>query len=469
MYAAACVAALAAAWTLLALRVDPVPAWFYVFAWYPTLGLFDAVASRRAGERPLVRRPRPALSLLLWSAPIWLLFEAANFRLRNWYYVFLPAHPVERWAGILISFATVVPAVVLAERMLRSLGVGDGWRGAPLRVTPRRLATVCGLGVVTTALALARPAEGFALIWGALWLLADPLVYRRRPEWSLLGDLERGRWGRIGRLLVGGVLIGVIWEAYNGWARGKWIYTVPWLEQLKWFEMPPLGFLGFPFLALEAWAVYHLLCAVGVAVPVDERAGRGARGDDGAGRGARGLEAAPLPPRPVLRAPRRVAAVLAAALFSALTLLGMERWTISSMTPRLRDLPGITSAEADALRAAGVSTPFALADAETVEGAGRTGIPPERLNALRGLAALATLRGIGTAHTRRLVTLGIDDPCALARADADALWRALGGGENARPTAAEVRVWVRASRAFAERRGSHNDCRSAIADRRLQI
>jgi hypothetical protein len=461
MYAAASLVAFVAAWILLALRVDPVPTWFYVFAWYPTLGVFDALASRRAGARPILQRPLTALSLLGWSAPIWLLFEAANLRLRNWYYVFLPDHPVERWAGILISFATVVPAVVLAERLLRIFGIGDTWRGPAWRMRPRRLATVCALGVVTTALAVARPAECFPLIWGSLWLLADPLVYARRPEWSLLGDVEQGRWGRIGRLLVGGLAIGALWETYNGLARGKWIYTVPGLDDLKWFEMPPLGFLGFPFLALEVWAVYHLLCAMGVAVEPD--AGHAAR-SDGAERGARGSENTLPPWHSVLHAPRRFTAVLVAAAFSALTLLGMERWTISSTTPQLRDLPSITSAEAGALRAAGVSTPFALADAAPAALAERTGIPRERLDTLHGVAALATLRGIGTAHTGRLMELGIDDPCGLARADADALWRALGAGENTRPTVAEVRVWVRAGRSFAERRVPNNDCRLAIAD-----
>jgi hypothetical protein len=254
----------AAAWVLLALDVDPVPTWFYVFAWYPILVIADAYARKVSGG-PSLFRPLPRLlSLFGWSALVWLVFEAANFRLRNWYYVFLPAHPVERWAGILISFATVVPAIVLAERLLCALGVGRHWQSAPLTLRAGHLPTIQVVGVSLAVLALLFPRTFFPLIWGAVWLIADPIVFRRKPEWSLMADATAGTWGRIGRLMLGGLAVGLIWEFLNFWARGKWIYTVPWLEYSKVFEMPHLGFLGFPFFALEAWAMYHVLCLWGV-------------------------------------------------------------------------------------------------------------------------------------------------------------------------------------------------------------
>src|SRR5207249_2286124 len=46
-------AAFVAAIVLLVAGVDPVPTWFYVFAWYPTLVLLDEAAHRLDG-RPLV-------------------------------------------------------------------------------------------------------------------------------------------------------------------------------------------------------------------------------------------------------------------------------------------------------------------------------------------------------------------------------------------------------------------------------
>jgi len=79
-----------------------------------------------------------------------------------------------------------------------------------------------------------------------VWLIAEPALYRTDPERSLFGDIAAGRWGRIARLMAAGLFAGALWESFNSVARGKWIYTVPFLEHIKIFEMPPVGFLGFP-------------------------------------------------------------------------------------------------------------------------------------------------------------------------------------------------------------------------------
>lgn len=429
MVAALAGLALLAAWALLFLQVDPVPTWFYVFAWYPTLVLADQVVRRRSGSPVLFSTPARVVSLFGWSAIIWLVFEAANFRLENWYYVLLPANAVERWAGILISFATVVPAVLVAERLLNTFGIGREWRGTPLRARPRdfRMIQVLGLGMAVLALGL--PRTFFPLVWGAAWLIADPWVHQHRPEHSLLGDITRGEWGRVGRLLLGGLCIGLVWEFLNFWARGKWVYTVPWLEGTKLFEMPPIGFLGFPFFALEAWAMWHVLGGL-----ADRRMG--------------GLAVRRMDGRLV---------VIAAMVFAVLTLLGMERMTISSVSPRVAELPNIGGVEADVLLGAGFSSPFALARAAPDTVAVRTGLPRGRVIVLVERARLVTLRGIGSAHAARLDQLGIGTVCALARRMPGPLWLAYHGpvGEAAtrtalpgppRPTPAEVRVWVGAAR-----------------------
>ena len=438
--------ALAAAWLLLLLDIDPVATWFYVFAWYPALVLADA-ATRSPGSKPsLFRSPASVASVFGWSAIVWLVFEVANFRLRNWYYVFLPDAAVERWAGILVSFATVVPAVVLAERLLDSAGVGHSWRTAPLRYRSRDLQSIQGIGLGVAALALLAPPTFFPLIWGGAWLLADPIVFRRRPDWSLLGDLSRGEWGRIGRLMLGGLGIGLAWEFLNFWARGKWVYTVPWLEGTKLFEMPPLGFLGFPFFALEAWALYHLLCAVGVAVPVDN-GGRAAERQGGSHRST----SSPIVPY------RLTSSVLAAIVFAGLTLIGMEQRTISSVTPQITQMPGVSAIDQEIVAGAGFGSPFALAKVDPDTLAARSGIPSARAAQLVEVSRLVVLRGIGTVHATRLDALGVSTVCALARRPPAVLWQAYHNTDEGqasvgrtpgpdRPTPAEVRIWVGAAR-----------------------
>ncbi len=57
-------------------------------------------------------------------------------------------------------------------------------------------------------------------------------------------------------------MCGVLWEFWNYWATTKWTYTVPYAGNVKIFEMPVLGYLGFPPFALECYAMYHAVRGV---------------------------------------------------------------------------------------------------------------------------------------------------------------------------------------------------------------
>ena len=107
------------------------------------------------------------------------------------------------------------------------------------------------------------------LVWPLLWpspylaapvflgfiFLLDPLNARAGDE-SLLGDLRAGTRDRLVNLLAAGFICGGLWEFWNFWARAKWIYTVPILGDIKIFEMPVLGYFGFPPFALECFTMY---------------------------------------------------------------------------------------------------------------------------------------------------------------------------------------------------------------------
>src|ERR1041385_7354119 len=68
---------LIAAVLLLGYEIPPVPTWFYVLAWYPTLVILDEVVVMLGGVS-LLARPRELVVMLWWSAVIWFLFEAIN-------------------------------------------------------------------------------------------------------------------------------------------------------------------------------------------------------------------------------------------------------------------------------------------------------------------------------------------------------------------------------------------------------
>jgi hypothetical protein len=96
------------------------------------------------------------------------------------------------------------------------------------------------------------------LVWAGWVLLLEPLNYRHgRPSW--LADLAKGDVSRLLGLLSSGAICGVLWEFWNYWAATRWTYAVPYLGGIKVFEMPVLGYLGFPPFALEAFAMYQWL------------------------------------------------------------------------------------------------------------------------------------------------------------------------------------------------------------------
>ena len=233
-------------------------------------------------------------------------------------------------------------------------------------------------------------------------------MYRRDPEHALFADIARGSWGRIARLMAAGLFAGVVWESFNAMARGRWIYTVPFLEHLKIFEMPLIGFLGFPFFALEVWSLYHLL--------------------------------APYTTRRTL---------LVSAVLVLLVLMGIDHWTVSSTSPALGDLPGVTNGVISRLRWAGWETVFRVAQSPVAELAYRANLSPRDARAAHDAARLVTLRGIGTAHAAVLIGVGVGSVEALAGSDPDSVWKMVraggGGGGGARPPPTEVRVWVRAA------------------------
>jgi hypothetical protein len=52
------------------------------------------------------------------SVTIWLIFEAFNFRLQNWHYLYLPPQKGLRWFGYTIAYATVLPALFTTKNLL---------------------------------------------------------------------------------------------------------------------------------------------------------------------------------------------------------------------------------------------------------------------------------------------------------------------------------------------------------------
>jgi len=425
-------AGLAAGEAGLALGFYPVQVLFYPIAWWSYILLADAGAWKLRGDSLLRNRRREFLVLAFWSVPLWNLFEVFNFRLHNWFYVNVPAGIVYGALMSVFAYATVLPGLFETYDLLRAAGFAERARVRAWLIRPVLCWALMAVGGAMLVAPLVWPRIAYPWIWGFAVLLGDPVCYRLGAR-SLLGHLERGDPRPIVRLLAAGLICGGLWEFWNYWSHTKWIYTVPFFEEGKWFEMPPLGFLGFPPFALECYVLVNLLNHV--------RGGRSWEEAHPAGPGA----------------PRSLAAigVVAALAWNIASYVGIDALTIQSYSPELRWVDELPSGALDRLERAGITRPVdVLKRTATPQALARlaaeTGVPEDTLHVVRAASRLIATRGLGARHYNTLRRLGITTVEALAREDPAALrarWVAA-AGQHA-PTLPQVRVWVRAAQPAA--------------------
>jgi hypothetical protein len=256
-----CAIFLAAAIGMLAHR-EPFTSWFYCFAWWSYILFMEAFLYHRGGYSMLFTSPRRFLELLPLSLNVWLIFEIFNFRLHNWSYLDVPSSLTIRWLGYVISYATVLPGIFTTWRLLHYLGLFQGQRVKPLLLPQHCHAILAWLGLAQLVLPLIWPRYFFPLVWGGFIFLLEPVNHKLQGK-SLLRDWETGSLQRFCQLLCAGACCGLLWEFWNFWAGAKWVYTIPLVHGLKIFEMPLLGFLGFPPFAVECYVMVESFALLG--------------------------------------------------------------------------------------------------------------------------------------------------------------------------------------------------------------
>ena len=414
--------------------VFPVGVLFYCIVWWSYILIVDALVWWCRGDSLLRSRPREFAFLAFWSIALWNVFEAMNFRLQNWFYVNVPAGPLYGILLSLFAYSTVLPGILETYDLLRTWHVGERLRVRPWRLGPATLIGCLALGVAMFAASMLWPQYAFPLVWGFAVFLGEPPCYRSSVTHarSLLGHFERGDPRPFLRLLLAGLICGGLWEFWNTWAYTKWVYTIPLFEATKWFEMPPLGFLGFPPFAVECYVLVNLLTLA--------RRGRSWEAPyDPLGSGA----------------PRRwvVPAIIGACVFNLAVYAGIDRFTVQTLSPRIADLDGVDAGTLERLTEASIVRPQALlrrtrTPAEISALSRDTGIPPAEILRLREAARLADLHGLGAGNANALRALGITGVESLAAQDPAALyprWRA--EVTEKPPTFRQVKAWIFGARA----------------------
>lgn len=229
----------------------------YPFAWYGLILFLDGLLWWRWNEGLILKRPREFAALLFWSAVFWFFFEIWNLRLKDWYYVGVPPEGLWPHVEAYLDFATVLPGMFLIYRLLCCLKIpGRVKTGFVLKNWSQKASLAAGSFMLV--LPLAFPNYFFPMVWGAFAFLLEPLCAKFGAR-SLLADGKKGEWTTLVRLLLAGIICGGYWELCNFWSLGKWIYTVPFFSEGKFFEMPYLGFLGFPPFCVECFVMINAL------------------------------------------------------------------------------------------------------------------------------------------------------------------------------------------------------------------
>lgn len=237
--------------------VEPFASWNTPIAWTGFILFADGVVYRARRHSWIRDSPREFALLALASIPLWLVFEGYNLVIDNWNYTGLPDGFWLRQFGYAWSFATIWPAIFEGAELcavLRAQPQRDGIGSRSLAVVPAHPAVIATGAAMLIAPLLVSPMVARYLaapVWLGFILLLDPINGRLGAE-----TLTRDRVINLG---MSGFLCGLLWEFWNYWARAKWHYTVPIMEQFKLFEMPLPGYLGFPAFALECFTMYVFL------------------------------------------------------------------------------------------------------------------------------------------------------------------------------------------------------------------
>ena len=392
---------------------EPFTTYFYSFAWWSYILAADALVYWKQGRSPLVSETSTFLGMIPLSVFIWCIFEAFNLRLSNWHYINLPSVIWMRWVGYAIAYATVLPGLYETMHLIEGIVPFRTVSWKKILPTPLFLRSSCTLGAIALIAVLLLPQLCFPLVWIGFSLLLEPILYLH-ADGSLLHDMERGRPGRLLALLAAGLVCGLLWELWNFWAQAKWIYTVPFFEEGKLFEMPVLGFFGFPPFAVSAYAMYRF------AIIAMRRMNPWARG---------------------------VLWTLIV-IFCLLCFAGIDRYTVVSYIPLIRDLPGVQARWKERLHMAGMDKVQELSRRKTADLVA-LGIPAPKAEELAREAESITLKGMGTDNYRLLRAAGVRDLAALAPQDPVDHSRRLEQGarrmpaHHHAPSPALVRLWVR--------------------------
>jgi hypothetical protein len=223
------------------------------------------------GTSLLTRMRRSFGWLFVISVPFWWFFEGMNEIVQNWHYQFpQPVSSTRYFIQSSMDFSTVVPAALSTSLFAFQLVMRRRAAPAPgARVKRPHLAILSLLGTLSFSLLALFPEQAFPLVWIAPILVFEPIAHAIDCP-SLLTDVQRRDPALIVSIMVGTLFTGIWWELWNYYSLPKWTYTVPYVGFWKMFEMPIIGYLGYPFFGLIVFSYTGIMLMLITGERLDE-------------------------------------------------------------------------------------------------------------------------------------------------------------------------------------------------------
>lgn len=255
------------------------------FAWTGYLLVVDYFNFKLTKKSVIFHTPLKFVLMIALSIIFWWLFEWLNIFISNWKYFNLIKPLNIRYIGYFWSFGTILPALLFTAELFKNLKIFSRVKFFKIKVTQSLLVILFITGLILLLLPMLAFSSKFidfaadsslffwlpsimpfylrrylaACVWLSFIFLLEPLLYLLNKKISILGEMEKGRIELFLSLILSGFVCGFLWEFWNYWAQSKWKYFVPILPDIKIFEMPVLGYLGFPPFAVEMYLMYNIV------------------------------------------------------------------------------------------------------------------------------------------------------------------------------------------------------------------
>ena len=403
------------------LKLEPFYTWFFLFAWWSYIFLIDSIIYKLKGNSLIRSRRKEILILSGWSAVFWFIFETVNFFLKNWHYINLPANDFLRISGIILAFATVLPGIFITTELIEISIIYNKISTKRFKLVSYVPWVIIFTGILFALLSLMLPKFFFPLIWGSFTLILEPVIYMLGGR-SLLKDLENGNPCKVLILLTSGLICGFLWEFWNYWAYSKWVYTIPYWNAGKIFEMPVAGFLGFPPFAIDCYVMYNFVCLF---------------------RKSGGWERTPHPKSyPLPKLVTNFITPLIMIAFCLVVIKNMEKYTIDSYESTTKDIPGVSAGDYAYLADKGLSRIHKLVKyCEESKNLNKISAdlnnPVLTVQRWCGYARLIDFQGIGAVNLLILKEAGIKSISGLAKTDPEMLLEKFKNKPSGR-----IKLWI---------------------------